>query len=100
MSDEGWFHPAGKRYVASLFRDPASGALYGVASPSSYGTRTFEWVTHKADGGISVATFPYGAETTFPESAVLYGSMTHDKAGRFYVVGSMHYKPVVLQVTP
>ena len=49
---------------------------------------------------IAVATLPYGVGETFPESAVLYGSMTHDNAGRFYVVGSMHYKPVVLQVAP
>ncbi len=86
--------------MASLFRDPASGALYGVASPSSWGSKTFEWVTHHPDGTVAVATLPYGSSARFPESAVLYGSMTHDNAGRFYVVGSMHYKPVVLQVAP
>lgn len=96
----GWFHPAGSRYVASLFRDPASGVLYGVASPSSYGSQKFEWVTRRADGTVTVAPLPYGEAESFPQSALLYGSMTHDKAGRFYVVGTMHYKPVVLQITP
>jgi hypothetical protein len=100
VGDLGWFHPDGSRYVASLFRDANSGALYGVASPSSWGSKTFEWVTRQADGSVSVAPLPYGAAATFPNGAVLYGSMTHDSAGRFYVVGSMNYKPVVLQITP
>jgi hypothetical protein len=30
---------------------------------------------------------------------LLYGSMTHDSNGRFYVVGTMSYKPVILQVS-
>ena len=100
VNDLGWFHPAGSRYVASLFRDPASGTLYGVASPSSNGSQKFDWVARHRDGSVSVVPLPYGSAQSFPDGAVLYGSMTHDKAGRFYVVGSMHYKPVVLQVTP
>jgi hypothetical protein len=99
VTDLGWFHPAGSRYVASLFRDPASGALYGVSAPITYGSLKFEWVTHRSDGTVTIAPLLYG-DSEFPSSAVLYGSMTHDKAGRYYVVGSMNFKPVVLQITP
>ncbi len=71
-----------------------------MASSSSWGSQTFEWVARRADGSVTIAPLPYGSSPSFPHGAVLYGSMTHDKAGRFYVVGSMEYKPVVLQITP
>jgi hypothetical protein len=98
--DRGWFHPAGSRYVASMFRDPVDGRLFAVASSSSHGDRRFEWIVRWADGKATVAPFPYGEAAEFPHAAVLYGSMTRDLAGRFYVAGSMKYKPVLLQVTP
>jgi hypothetical protein len=98
--DRGWFHPAGPRYVASMFRDQADGRLFGVASSSSYGDRRFEWITRAPDDVRTLAPFRYGDADQFPDGAVLYGSMTRDLAGRFYVVGSMKYKPVMLQVTP
>lgn len=100
VEDIGWFHPGGSRYVASMFRDDASGALFGVAYASNYGAEEFEWVRRLPRGPATVAAFPYGTEQRFPHGAVLYGSMTRDQAGRFYVVGSMNYKPLVLQVTP
>jgi hypothetical protein len=100
VNDLGWFHPAGPRYVASMFRDDATGALYGAACATNDGSRDFEWVRHVPGSPASAAVFPYGSAPRFPAGAVLYGSMTHDKAGRFYVVGSMDFKPVVLQVTP
>jgi hypothetical protein len=100
VEDIGWFHPGGSRYVASMFRDDATGALFGVAYASNYGSDQFEWVRRLPRGPATVAPFPYGTEERFPHGAVLYGSMTRDQAGRFYVVGSMNYKPLVLQVTP
>ena len=57
-------------------------------------------VPRTADGKATAAPLPYGDKPEFPEAAVLYGSMTKDAKGRFYVVGTMHYKPVVLQITP
>ena len=86
--DRGWFHPAGSRYVASMFRDPKDGRLFGVASSSSYGDRRFEWITRAADGTTTIAPFRYGEADQFPAGAVLYGSMTRDLAGRFYVGGN------------
>jgi hypothetical protein len=100
VEDIGWFHPGGSRYVASMFRDDASGALFGVAYASNYGAEEFEWVRRLPRGPATVAALPFGAEPRFPHGAVLYGSMTRDQAGRFYVVGSMNLKPLVLQVTP
>jgi hypothetical protein len=95
----GWYHPAGPRYVASMFRDTSSGTLYGVATGSGNGSDAFEWVTRGSDGRAGVAPLLYG-DVPFPGGAVLYGSMTRDPQGRFYVVGTMHYKPIVLQITP
>jgi hypothetical protein len=82
-----------------MFRDQTSGTLYGVACPSSNGSDVFEWVTRGVDGRTTVAPLLYG-DVPFPQGANLYGSMTRDAQGRFYVVGTMHYKPVVLQITP
>jgi len=98
--DRGWLHPSGARYVASMFRDEAGGRLFGVASSSSYGNRRFEWITLGADGRATVAPFSYGAAEEFPHGALLYGSIARDRSGRFYVVGTMKYKPVLLQITP
>ena len=100
VTDLSWFHPAGSRYVASMFRDEQSGVLYGAAMPSNYGGQQFDWVRRVPNGPATAATFPYGEAPQFPGGALLYGSMTHDNAGRFYVVGTMNYKPFVLQVTP
>jgi len=100
LTDLGWIHPAGPRYPASMFRDEKSGTLYAVAMPSHNGGRAFEWVVRAADGKTTVAPFPYGESREFPGNALVYGSMTRDGAGRFYVVGTMNYKPVVLQVIP
>jgi hypothetical protein len=99
VTDMGWYHPAGPHYVASMFRDPATGALYGASCVGPNGCDAFEWVTRGVDGRATVSPLPYG-DGPFPHSAVLYGSMTRDAQGRVYVVGSMKYKPVVLQITP
>jgi len=100
LTDLGWLHPAGSRYPASMFRDDKTGALYAVAMPSHNGGRAFDWVVRALDGKTTVAPFPYGGAREFPQDAVVYGSMTRDLSGRFYVVGTMNYKPIVLQVTP
>jgi hypothetical protein len=100
LADLGWMHPAGPRYPASMFRDDRTGTLYAVAMPSHNGGRAFDWIVRAADGATAVAPFPYSDAGEFPRDAVVYGSITRDTAGRFYVVGTMNYKPVVLQVTP
>ena len=57
-------------------------------------------MSREPGGKAAVAPLPYGRAAQFPHPCLLYGSMTRDAAGRFYVVGTMNYKPVVLQITP
>ncbi|MFN8065235.1 MAG: hypothetical protein U0P82_10600 [Vicinamibacterales bacterium] len=100
VRDLGWFHPAGSRYVATMFRDEQSGALFGVALPGSYGGDELEFVRRMPEGRAALSVFPFGDAPRFPTGALVYGSMAHDTAGRFYAVGTMSYKPFVLQITP
>jgi hypothetical protein len=99
LTDLGWIHPAGSRYAPSIFRDEQTGVIYGVTYLNSSGSQGFEWITRPVNGQTTVAPLLYG-DVPFPTGAVLYGSITRDLAGRFYVVGLMNYKPVILQVTP
>jgi hypothetical protein len=99
LTNLGWYSPSGPRYVASMFFDAQARILYGVGMPSGNGTDHFEWIAHPLDRAGAISVFPYGAEPVFPHGAVLYGSIARDGGGRFYVVGSMAYKPVILQVT-
>jgi hypothetical protein len=98
VADKGWYHPAGPRYVASMFRDDANGTLYGVAMESNHGGRQFEWVIRPLNGRGRAVPLLYG-DQPFPHAALLYGSMTRDDAGKVYVVGTMNHKPLVLQIT-
>lgn len=100
VEDLGWMNGQGSTYPASLFRDSRTDTLYSVSMPSNYGGRSFQWIARRADGSTTIAPFPYGSLAVFPNEALVYGSMTQDAAGRFYVVGTMNYKPLVLQVTP
>lgn len=99
VSDQGWFHPAGSRYVAAMFRDSATGALYGVAGPNNHGGRRFDWVTRPASGMVTVAPILYRGLPEFPAGALLYGSTTRDREGRFYAVGALGGKPLALRLS-
>ncbi|MGC4081780.1 MAG: hypothetical protein QM736_06655 [Vicinamibacterales bacterium] len=83
-----------------MFRDEQSGALYGVALPTNYGGDQLEFVRRVPDGQALVSNFPFGDAPKFPAGALVYGSIAHDTAGRFYVVGTMSYKPFLLQIVP
>jgi hypothetical protein len=99
VTNLGWYSPSGPRYVASMFFDLQARVLYGVAMPSGNGTDHFEWIARPIDRAGTVSVLPYGATPVFPHPGVLYGSISRDAAGRFYVVGTMAYKPVILQIT-
>jgi hypothetical protein len=99
VTDLGWVHPAGSRYPASMFRDDRTGNLHIVAMPGHYGGSRCEWITRSPGGQTAVAPFRYGDAPEFPGGVLLYGSMTRDTNRRFYVVGTLNYKPVILQVT-
>ena len=100
VADRGWFHPAGPRYVAAMFRDPVSGTLYGIAGPSNHGGRRFDWVARPPDGPVTVAPILLRGSPEFPAGALLYGSMTRDASNRYYAVGVLGQKPLVLQIAP
>lgn len=100
LQDLGWMHPAGPRYPSGLFRDEAAKRLYAIAMPNANGGREFDWISRDDSGRTAVAPLPFGQARTFPSSTVIYGSMTRDKGGRAYVVGTRDYKPVILQITP
>jgi hypothetical protein len=100
VTDLGWFSPNGARYIASMFRDETTGMLYGAAMPDGDGALAPEWITRIPGGEGTIAPLPYGTAPQFPHGALLYGSMARDPQGRMYVVGSMNFKPLVLQITP
>jgi len=83
-----------------MFRDDRTGRLFVAALPGHHGGNGCEWITRADSGHTTVAPLPYGDDPKFPAGVLLYGSMTRDTSGRFYVVGTMNYKPVILQVTP
>ena len=100
LADLGWMDGRGPKYPASLFRNPGTGALYAVAMPSNDGGMEFEFIVRFDAGQATSRPLPYGSSGKFPGPALLYGSTSQDVQGRLYVVGSMNYKPVVLQVSP
>jgi hypothetical protein len=100
VDDLGWFHPRGSMYVASMFRDGQSGALYGAASPTNYGGPQVEWVRRMPKGAATVTNLPFGDGAPFPVDSLIYGSITRDAAGHFYAVGTANHKPFLLQITP
>ena len=93
----GWFHPAGEAYAPSLFTFSGGSLLAGVTQRAG----RYEWVVFDLATGISSA-FPL--DTKDLRSVLLYGSVSRDNAGRFYVggwakgpTGGQH--PLVLQIT-
>ncbi len=102
MDDLGWFHPGGDSYASSLFDDGA-GRLVGVTRRRG----RLEWVEYDLKTRKARAV-PFEITHPRPEPIVgtmLYGSVTRDDAGNYYVVGAeghRHgaYDPLVLQVRP
>jgi len=93
----GWFHPAGEAYAPSLFTFSGGSLLAGVTQRAG----RYEWVVFDLATGISSA-FPL--DTKDLRSVLLYGSVSRDNAGRFYVGGwakgpTGGQYPLVLQIT-
>jgi hypothetical protein len=93
----GWFHPDGEAYAPSLFSFRGGDLLAGVTQRAG----RFQWVVFDLVTGIAGA-FPL--DTKGLKNVLLYGSVTRDDAGRFYVGGWTSRdggeKPLVLQITP
>ena len=93
----GWFHPAGEAYAPSLFTFSGGNLLAGVTKHSGL----YEWVVFDLATGISSA-FPL--DTKGLRNVLLYGSVSRDNEGRFYVGGwasgpTGGQRPLVLQIT-
>ena len=91
----GWFHPEGEAYAPSLFA-LGSSLISGVAQRSG----RYEWVVFELNTRVSAAI---PVDTKNLERLLLYGSISRDDAGRFYVggwasAGSGNQRPVVLQL--
>lgn len=91
----GWFHPEGEAYAPSLFVLGGS-LICGVTQRSG----RYEWVVFELHSRVSAA-FPLDTENL--GKLLLYGSISRDDAGRFYVGGwasrmSGGQRPVVLQL--
>jgi len=99
----GWFHPDGPRYVASMFTYAGERYVMGLSTGShdkERGPRDFEWVVYDLEEGTSTPR-PLRIHSPGPfstRSAVLYGCVTRDDEGRFYIVGrSSGRRPLILQ---
>jgi hypothetical protein len=88
----GYFHPDGAAYAPSLFAFSGETLVAGVAR-REHGA--FEWVVHDVDSGLAGA---FALDTGDLPQLLLYGSVTRDDAGRFYVGGWSNQRPVVLQI--
>jgi hypothetical protein len=93
----GWFHPEGESYAPSLFSFRGDTLLAGV---TNRGNR-YEWVVFDLATRISGA-FPL--DTKGLRNVLLYGSISRDNVGRFYVGGWASRgggeRPLVMQITP
>lgn len=93
----GWFHPAGEAYAPSLFSFRGQSLLAGVTQREG----RYEWVVFDLESRFS---FAFPLDTKALKDVLLYGSITRDNAGRFYVGGwaaapSGNARPLVLQIT-
>lgn len=80
----GWFHPKGKTYAPSLFTFSGARYLCGITRRS----KQYDWVVYDLERGRSLATpLPLDQVGLKTEDLLLYGSVTRDDAGAFYVGG-------------
>ena len=94
----GWFHPEGEAYASSLFSFDGKSLLAGVTQRAG----RYEWVVFDLTTRISGA---FALDTKDLRKVLLYGSISRDNAGRFYVAGwaadgSGGQRPLLLQITP
>ena len=102
VEDLGWIHPRGESYTASLFTDNGKRLLALSRKDGRY-----DWLEYDL---TARAPKDYAFEVSQPkpaslDDAQLYGSVTRDSAGNFYVGGadgpsSKTYVPILLKISP
>jgi hypothetical protein len=95
----GWFHPKGEMYVSSLFTYDGQRHLLG-ASRRFHDDHQYEWLVYDLETRSSKAVpleVPAIGKGGAAEAPLLYGSMTRDDQGSFYLGGT---GPVLYQLRP
>ena len=107
----GWFHPNGSAYTPALFTPDGARSLVGIAmgghSPNAIRHNIpFEWLIYDmASGKRAAALLPLTGPTCSgrAQDVLLYGSITRDNAGAYYLAGRCIRQgrkyPVLLKVT-
>ncbi|MCE9544647.1 MAG: hypothetical protein K8T25_03895 [Planctomycetia bacterium] len=99
----GWFHPQGTSYTPSLFTPDGSRYLLGLGQR---GKGPFQWLSFDLTTGRSQAANVVIADLFTPprQDMIVYGSMTTDFQGRFYMAGryvtSTGSSPLLVRVQP
>jgi hypothetical protein len=103
VEEMGWFHPRGEAYVASLFTYDGQ-YLMGMSRRQFHNEDRYEWLVY--DLTIDI---PMAIPVTMPlfegrplQQPLLYGSMTRDNKGNFYL-GGLHNRnsqnaPILIQM--
>lgn len=95
----GWLHPRAAAYTPGLFTWDGARYLVGLAAPAAEPWH-WQWVVFDLVRGSSAAIdFRHGLH----ERTLLYGSLTRDNVGSFYIagrttIGSGAKRPLLLQV--
>jgi hypothetical protein len=90
VEEIGWFHPKGASYTPSLFTYEGERYLLGVAQRQPDGAPNYHWLIYDLETGRSTATplqLPPGEGAPWP-GLLLYGSVTRDGRGSFYLGGA------------
>ena len=88
VTEAGWFHPRGEAYVASMFTFDGQRHLLGLSQKSWQGGERYEWLVFDLATGKSTAVPVQLPDRGAPMNGMLlYGSVTRDNEGAFYVVG-------------
>jgi hypothetical protein len=94
----GWMHPEGPSYTASLFTWDGEGAVAGVGQRPG---KPHEWLTFDLRRHVATSA-PLAIDAA--EGVLLYGSLTRDDAGGFWLAGRRRqpgrvYRPLLLRLT-
>lgn len=96
----GFLHPQGSRYIASLFSYDGKSHIMGVSQQGE----GFEWITFNLQSRTAqkrplMIAYPDRRSVV---KHLLYGSITRDRTGAFFVVGTDQHldRPVVLRLIP
>ena len=94
----GYLHPGGESYAPSLFTFAGERYLAGVVRYRKNKNKHHSWVVYDLESRSSRLV-----EGPFDDTLLIYGSITRDAAGRFYVVGrhkleNRQRSPMLLQL--